>query len=255
MATPEAASGTGVSNQLASLVPSFDPATDDLQVFQQKVQLVTAAWPKARMTELITRLILGCKGTAFQKLELHQEELLTGDGEEAIKKLIGFLGGAWGKIALERQYEDAEQALYHTVQKQDEANDSYLARADVLWSRLLSRKMTMSDLQAYVVLRGSQLTADEKKRVILDSEKAGTLTMTKVHEAIRILGASFFQDLTGKKIQRSKIYDNAVLMTEGSTSSDTHAEEDPALTAQDEVSEQDFIERAWPMMVILMLFS
>ena len=59
--------------------------------------------------------------------------MLTGDGEEAIKKLIGFLGGAWGKIALERQYEDAEQALYHTVQKQDEANDSYLARADVLW--------------------------------------------------------------------------------------------------------------------------
>ena len=169
MATPEASNGTGVSNQLASLVPSFDPATDELQVFQQKVQLVAAAWPKNRMTELITRLILGCKGTAFQKLELHQEELLACEGDEAVKKLIGYLGGAWGKIALERQYEDAEQALYHTLQKQDEANDSYLARADILWSRLLSRKMTMADLQAYVVLRGSQLSADEKKKVILDS--------------------------------------------------------------------------------------
>ena len=239
MASPEAASGTGVSNQLASLVPSFDPATDDLLVFQQKVQLVTTAWPKNRLTELITRLILGCKGTAFQKLELHQEELLSGDGEEAIKKLIGYLGGAWGKIPLERQYEDAEQALYHTVQRQDEANDSYLARADVLWSRLLARKMTMSDLQAYVVLRGSQLSSDEKKKVILDSEKTGTLTMTKVHEAIRILGASFFQDMTGKKVQRTKIYDNAVLMTETTSTTEGHAEGE---TAPDEVSEQDFID-------------
>ena len=68
MATPEAASGTGVSNQLASLVPSFDPATDDLQVFQQKVQLVTAAWPKARMTELITRLDLGMQGNRLSKV-------------------------------------------------------------------------------------------------------------------------------------------------------------------------------------------
>ena len=223
-------------------MPSFDPATDELQVFQQKVQLVAAAWPKNRMTELITRLILGCKGTAFQKLELHQEELLACEGDEAVKKLIGYLGGAWGKIALERQYEDAEQALYHTLQKQDEANDSYLARADILWSRLLSRKMTMADLQAYVVLRGSQLSADEKKKVILDSEQSGTLTTAKVHEAIRILGATFFQDLTGKKVQRSKIYDNAVLMTEEATSSDNHAEGDQALTTTDEVSEQDFID-------------
>ena len=29
--TPEASNGTGVSNQLASLVPTFDPAVDDLR--------------------------------------------------------------------------------------------------------------------------------------------------------------------------------------------------------------------------------
>ena len=47
-----------VSTQLASLVPKFNPATDDVIVYQQKVELVLAAWPKNRLTELITRLIL-----------------------------------------------------------------------------------------------------------------------------------------------------------------------------------------------------
>ena len=82
-----------------------------------------------------------------------------------MRKLVEYLGGQWGKIPLERQYEDAEQALFHTTQKPDEANDSYLARADVMWSRLLARKMSLSDIQAYVVLRGSLLTAEEKKEL------------------------------------------------------------------------------------------
>ena len=35
-----------VSTQLASLVPTFNPATDDVMVYRQKVELVLAAWPK-----------------------------------------------------------------------------------------------------------------------------------------------------------------------------------------------------------------
>ena len=164
MSTASDSGNSSVSNQLSSLVPTFDPATDDLLIYQQKVELVLAAWPKTKLPELITRLILGCKGTAFQKLQIHQTELLKGD-EECVRKLVEYLGGQWGKIPLERQYEDAEQALFHTTQKPDEANDSYLARADVMWSRLLARKMSLSDIQAYVVLRGSLLTAEEKKEL------------------------------------------------------------------------------------------
>ena len=74
----ETGGGNGVSNQLASLVPTFDPAVDDVLIYQQKVELVYAAWPKARTTELVTRLILGCKGSAFQKLQIYQAELLDG---------------------------------------------------------------------------------------------------------------------------------------------------------------------------------
>ena len=47
---PESSDGTDssnvvVSNQLANLVPSFDPSKDDLQVYQQKVALLLEAWP------------------------------------------------------------------------------------------------------------------------------------------------------------------------------------------------------------------
>ena len=239
MAEASGSSSGSVSNQLASLVPSFDPAVDDLLVYQQKVELVLAAWPKGRLTELITRLILNCKGTAFQKLQLHQTELLSGD-EAAVHKLVEYLGGQWGKIALERQYEDAEQAIYHTQQRADESNDSFLARADILWSRLLARKITIADLQAYILLRGSQLSAEEKKKVIMDAETSGSLTVKKVTEAIRLLGASFFQEMTGKKQTRTKIYDQAVLMTE--TTADPTGEDDSGLLATEEATEAEFLE-------------
>ena len=189
----EVQTGNGVSNQLATLVPTFDPGVDDPLIYQQKVELVYAAWPKGRVTELVTRLILGCKGSAFAKLQLHQSDLLDGS-EKSVHRVVELLGGQWGKIPLERQYQDAERALFETIQKADESNDSFLARTDVLWSKLLARKMSLEDLQAYIMLRGSLLTSEEKKKVILDSEVDGKLTVQRVTNAIRTLGASFFLD-------------------------------------------------------------
>ena len=55
-----------VLNQLAILVPSFDPSKDDLKTYTQKVQLLTTVWPANRFGELATRLILGCSGSVFQ---------------------------------------------------------------------------------------------------------------------------------------------------------------------------------------------
>ena len=236
----EAQSTNGVSNQLSSLVPTFDPGVDDLLVYQQKVELVYAAWPKGRVTELVTRLILGCKGSAFAKLQLHQGELLDGT-EKSVHRVVELLGGQWGKIPLEQQYQDAEKALFETSQKTDETNDSYLARSDVMWSRLLARKMSLEDLQAYIMLRGSLLTSDEKKKVILDSEVDGKLTVKRVTHAIRTLGASFFMDMTNqKKVNRTKIYDQTALHTE--TAGDTD-EIEPICNAQDELTEEEFIEQ------------
>ena len=238
-ASTTADSGLGVTNQLASLVPAFDPSVDDIIIYQQKVELVAAAWPKQRLTELVTRLILGCKGSAFQKLQLHQAELLSGE-MKAVHKLVELLGGHWGKIPLQTQYQDAERALFETHQHQDESNDSYIARADILWSRLLSRKMDISELQAYILLRGSLLATEEKKRVILESEKDGKLTVEKVTDAIRTLGAVFFQEMTGqKKATRTKVYDQANLTMDATV--DDPQESESALNATEDTLD-DFIE-------------
>ena len=234
------ATGLGVSNQLASLVPSFDPGVDDLLIYQQKVELVYAAWPRAKTTELVTRLILGCKGSAFAKLQLHQAELLDGS-EKSVQRLVELLGGSWGKIPLELQYQDAERALFETVQKADEANDSYLARADVLWSRLLSRKMSLEDLQAYILLRGSLLSSEEKKKVILEPEQDGKLSVKRVTTAIRTLGANFFMDLTNqKKTARTKIYDQTALYSESIPEAE---EPDQAFQVQDDITEEEYIDQ------------
>ena len=74
--TGGAGATTGVSHQLATLVPAFDPARDDLQVYSQKVELVYTAWPKDKIPELVTRLILNCTASAFQKLQIHHGSLL-----------------------------------------------------------------------------------------------------------------------------------------------------------------------------------
>ena len=77
MGTETASSQPGVdtsqvSNQLAYLVPTFDPAVDSVEIWSSKVELLLHTWPSNKISELATRLILGCKGTAYQKLQLHR---------------------------------------------------------------------------------------------------------------------------------------------------------------------------------------
>ena len=83
-------------------------------------------------TELATRLILNCVGSAFQKLQ-HQSELM--NERKSIHRIIEILGGHWGQIDLEKKYESAERALYKCLQKSDESEDSFLARADIMWTQ------------------------------------------------------------------------------------------------------------------------
>ena len=71
--------GGTVSNSLTSLIPTFDPSTDSVEVWSQKVELLAKVWPSDKVTELITRLILNCRGSAFQKLQIRQQELLKND--------------------------------------------------------------------------------------------------------------------------------------------------------------------------------
>eukprot|EP00435_Cladocopium_sp_Y103_P009090 s488_g2.t1 len=193
------------------LVPSFDPAVDNVDIWSSKVTLLLEAWPQNKIIELITRLILNTKGSAYQKLHLHQKDLLVND-RKGVQKLVELVGGTWGQVPLEHRFELVEKALYRCQQKADETGDSFIARVDVIWTELLTKSITLDQLQAYVLLRGSRLTADDKKRVLVESgaETAGNkLEWSKVVSAIRMLGSAFFQDYTGAKRERSlKTYDH-----------------------------------------------
>ena len=87
---------------MATSVPSDDPSKDDLEQYSQKVKLLTEIWPSTKINELIARLVLNTTGTAFQKLQLNSQKLMTGDKAGA-QLLITLLGGQWGKINLERK--------------------------------------------------------------------------------------------------------------------------------------------------------
>ena len=238
---PDAASASTVPNQIAALVPTFDPAKDDLQVYTQKVMLLLDAWPTGKYTELTTRLILTCAGSAFMKLQLHQRELMENE-RKSIKRLVEILEGHWGQIGLEKKYEHAERALYKCVQKSDESTDSFLARADIMWTELNSMNMELSDLQAYVTLRGSTLSSEGKKKVLVDADAAGSgdLSVQRVSSAIRMLGAGFFQDVTGVKRAKQKTYDQATLLAEAED--DDLNDEVYAAEGEGTMNEDDMVE-------------
>ena len=232
-----------VPNQLAQLVPTFDPAKDDVLVYGQKVQLLLAAWPSGKYTELGTRLILGCSGSAFLKLQLHQSEV-TGNDPKCIQRLVEILGGTWGQINLEKRYEYAERALYKCSQKADESADSYLARADIMWAELRARDIKLDDLEPYVTLRGSQLSSEDKKRVLMevDAANSGKLTISKVAASIRMLGATFFHDMTGQRRVRGKTYDQSALLADHQEQDQDDSQPAMVMDYADEIPEDELME-------------
>ena len=48
--------------------------------------------------------------------------------KDGVENLLAALGIQWGRLQTEDKYEKFERALYLTVQRPDEANDSYLNR-------------------------------------------------------------------------------------------------------------------------------
>ena len=94
-----------------------------------------------------------------------------------------------------------------TTQKTDESHESYVARHEVQFEDLLSQGVSISDVRAYVLLRNSGLSAEEKKKVIIDAD--GDLSYDKVIAALKLLGSKFFHEVqTGTRTgYRNKTYD------------------------------------------------
>ncbi|CAE7220336.1 unnamed protein product, partial [Symbiodinium sp. CCMP2456] len=186
-------------------IPKFIPGTTDVTEYSRKLQFLAAMWPKEHLSLLAPRAALMCEGTSFKKVASLDASKLKANDESGVKLLVSTLGGSWGKTALEEKYDCFEKAIYGTIQKADETNDSYVARHDVHFEELLAGGVTLKEVRAYILLRQSQLTADDRKRIVV--EMNGALDYQKVCSAIRLLGSRFFTDLQGQRSGKTKTYD------------------------------------------------
>jgi hypothetical protein len=221
-----AGSGPPLSAVPWSQIPKFVPGETDVQVYSRKLEFLRALWPKEQLEHLGPRAALLVQGIAFQKISrLDPQKLREPDG---VSYLVQALGGQWGRLASEEKLNYFERALYLVHQKPDESHDSYLARHDAAFEDLISQKVSLEEVRAYILLRQSLLTPDERKRIIM--EKGGNLNYDDARQQIRLLGSRFFQELqsgSGGRASKLKTYDI------------NHVDEETALWHDDEDEDED----------------
>ena len=157
--------------------------------------------------------------------KIDPSRLKSKDGCEEILKALGM---QWGRFQNEDRYVKFERALFLTTQKPDESNDSYIARHEACFEEILQKDkgVTLEEIRAYVMIRHSQLTGDEKKKIIVDNK--GELTYEATRNSMRLLGSKFFQDLQGGGGKKYKTYDVH-----------TVNESEPVFAAIDEVVDEE----------------
>ena len=196
---------TGLSHLPWQQVPRFIPGTTNVEEYAHRMQFLQSLWPSEHLQHLAPRAALMVEGSAFHKISRIKPEKLKSD--DGVKLLVEALGGAWGKTAVEEKYHYFEQAMFQVAQKADESNDSYISRHDMAFEELLSRKTTLEEVRAYILLRHSQLAPEDKKRVVVEAK--GDLKYQDTVKQVRLLGSRFFNDLhhRGKGGDRTKVYD------------------------------------------------
>ena len=236
-ASGQSGPGSGTASHLPwHLIPSFEPGETDLQDYAKRLSFLAGLWPSEHLSQLAPRAALMCKGSSFQKVMRIQPEKLKVNSDNGVKLLVETLGGVWGETSLEDRYEKFERAMFGLSQKSDESNESYIARHEVIFEELVSQNVSFKDIRAYLLLRNSNLTADDKKRVIVES--GGDLQYSKVTTAIKFLGAKFFHEVQGQqKNYKSKTYD--VNYTQDGEEDALYGEEHPTFTSMDNVDLTD----------------
>ena len=214
----ETGATTGNSFLPWHLIPPFKPGERDVNEYTRRIEFLAGIWPAEHLPLLAPRACLLCEGTAFSKVVRLDPTKLKTSNTDGIKLVVSTLGGVWGQSKLEKKYERFERAIFGTVQKSDETNASYLARHEVQYEELINMGASLEEMRAYILIRNSGLPAEDKKRIILDSDSSleGTLTVGRVREAVRMLGTSFFQEMMGlgKKVNKTKVYDSMTLFAE-----------------------------------------
>ena len=186
------------SSSLWSQLPSFDPSTDDIREFMQKARFLHGVFPEKEKANLAPRLAMLCKGTAWSQVrQLDPVKLV--NPENGVTYLLEALA-SWEETSELKTFELFEKALYRVVQKPDEAAHSYTLRMQAAFDDL-GEKTTLKEMQAFVLLRQSCLTNEDKKRVLAMVD--GKLTWKEVEKAMRTLSTRV---LLGAGEQKKKIY-------------------------------------------------
>ena len=199
--------GTPISQLPWQTIPKFMPGSTDMTEYTKNVEFPQRVWPPEHLSLLAPRLALLCEGAAFKKVALlDPSKLRAGDGS-GVALIVRTLGGTWGLTQTETRYDTFKKAIYMTSQRPDETPESYIARHDVQFEELRSLNVTLEEFRAYILLRQSGLSADDRKKIVIESGgklvEYGTMCF-----AIRLLGSRVFGDLQGNKSNvRTKTYE------------------------------------------------
>ena len=215
-----------------SLLPSFDPAQDNVREYVEKVKFLAAICPDRDKGMLAPRLAMLCKGTAWGQVKAISPEKLT-DKTNGVKKLLAALS-SWEESAEMKTYEVFEKAIYKTTQKADESTTSFVNRLQVAMDEL--GEVTVQEFHAFLLIRQSALTVEDKKRVL--TMTGGTMETAKVEQSMRTLATSVLSTEPKKKIYPTNFVEteNVNPSVEDETTVNyayyTQIEDDDALSAE-----------------------
>eukprot|EP00435_Cladocopium_sp_Y103_P045775 s379_g13.t1 len=176
-----------------TLLPTFDPASDNVKEYIEKVKFIDSICPKKDRPMLAPRLAMLCRGTAWGQVKNLPPGTLT-DPEGGVKSLLAALS-SWEESSEMKTYDQFEKAVYKTVQKSDESSMSFVNRLQVAMDELGAK--SIKEFHAFLLLRQSALTPEDKKRVL--TMTSGDMDTKKIEQSMRTLATNILSTGDAKK--------------------------------------------------------
>ena len=145
---------------------------------------------------------------------------------------------AWEETSELKTFELFEKALYKVTQRPDEASHSYALRMSTAFADL-GDKVSIKDMQAFVLLRQSAMTNEDKKRIL--TMAGGSMDLKKIEQSMRALSTKV---LFSAGEPKKKVYPTNFVEPDDAKNTATeednhvqstyfvHAEEEDILTAE-----------------------
>lgn len=222
------------TNHIWSLLPSFDPAVDNVKEYIAKVKFLDGVCPPKDRPMLAPRLAMMTKGTAWAQVRALDPSLLT-DGTNGVKNFLQALAG-WEESADMKTFDLFEKAVYRTLQKSDESTMSFVNRLQVAFTEL--GNVTIKEFQAFLLLRQSSLGTEDKKRILTMTD--GKMETLAIEKAMRTLSTSVLSQ--GQDVKK-KVYPTNFVEPEWNEMGDPDTPMSSTfVTMEEEENESDMVE-------------